>query len=95
MDDEKMTYLLDHNVNISTSLDGNELVHNFNRTFKEGNSFEKVSYWIRRINEEYVRRGLKISTDQYQKIGALLTVTKKTLPYYKEVIDAYVNLGLD
>lgn len=29
------------------------------------------------------------------KIGALLTVTKETLPKYKEIIDTYVDLGLD
>jgi sulfatase maturation enzyme AslB (radical SAM superfamily) len=34
MDDEKLDYLLEHNVHISTSLDGDEIVHNFNRTFE-------------------------------------------------------------
>jgi len=89
MDEEKLQYLLDHNVHISTSLDGDETTHNFNRTFKDGNSFEKVTYWIRKINAEYEKRGIR------NKVGALLTVTKKTLPRYKEVIDTYVNLGLD
>nr|MDD3720137.1 His-Xaa-Ser system radical SAM maturase HxsB [Candidatus Gracilibacteria bacterium] len=89
MDEEKLEYLLSHNVHISTSLDGDEETHNFNRTFKEGNSFDKVTYWIKRINEEYEKRGLN------QKVGALLTVTKKTLSRYKEVIDTYVDLGLD
>ena len=95
MDDEKMAFLLDNGVHISTSLDGNEMVHNFNRTFNEGNSFEQVTHWIKRINEEYVKRGVKNAVGEYQKVWALLTVTKKTLPYYKEVIDTYVELGLD
>lgn len=56
MDEEKMNYLIDHNVHISTSLDGDEVVHNSNRTYKDDNSFEKVTYWIRRINEEYKKR---------------------------------------
>lgn len=89
MDEEKMNYLLDHNVQISTSLDGDEVVHNYNRTFTEGNSYEKVTYWIKRINDEYKKRGIN------SKIWALLTVTKKSLPRYKEIIDAYVSLGLD
>ncbi|MDD3145118.1 MAG: His-Xaa-Ser system radical SAM maturase HxsB [Candidatus Gracilibacteria bacterium] len=89
MDDEKLEYLISHNVQISTSLDGDEDTHNFNRTFKEGNSFEKVSYWIKKINKEYENKGIKT------KVGALLTVTKKTLDRYKEVIDTYVSLGLD
>ena len=71
------------------------MVHNFNRTFNEGNSFEQVTHWIKRINEEYVKRGVKNAVGEYQKVWALLTVTKKTLPYYKEVIDTYVELGLD
>lgn len=89
MDEEKLAFLLDNWVQISTSLDGDEETHNFNRTFKDWNSFENVTYWIKRINEEYVKRWIDT------KVWALLTVTKKTLPKYKEVIDTYVNLGLD
>lgn len=89
MDEEKLTYLLDHNIQMSTSLDWDEETHNFNRTFKEGNSFELVTYWIKRINDEYEKRWLK------NKIWALLTVTKKTLSKYKEIIDTYVELWLD
>ncbi len=89
MDEEKLNYILDHNIHISTSLDWDEETHNFNRTFKDGNSFKQVTYWIKRINEEYEKRGIK------QKVWALLTVTKKTLSRYKEVIDTYVDLWLD
>ena len=89
MDEAKLAYLLDHNVQISTSLDWDEETHNFNRTFKEANSFEMVSYWIKRINDEYSKRWIE------WKIWALLTVTKKTLSRYKEVIDTYVSLWLE
>lgn len=89
MDDEKLEYLLENNVNISTSLDWDEEVHNFNRTFTGWNSFKEVVYWIKRINDEYKKRGIQ------NKVWALLTVTKKTLPKYKEVIDTYVSLWLD
>lgn len=89
MDDEKLAYILEHNIQISTSLDGDEETHNFNRTFKDGNSFEKVSYWIKKINDEYEKRGIDT------KVWALLTVTKKSLPKYKEIIDTYIALWLD
>ncbi len=89
MDDEKMNFLLDNNIWISTSLDWDEETHNFNRTFKEWNSFDKVIYWIKKINEEYKKRWID------SKVGALLTVTKKTLSKYKEVIDTYLSLWLD
>lgn len=29
------------------------------------------------------------------RIGALLTVTRETLPKYKQIIDTYIDLGLD
>lgn len=94
MDDEKLEFIMDNNIGLSTSLDGNEEIHNFNRTFKEGNSYQEVTSWIKKINDTYKERWLKDHAGEYQKIWALLTVTKKTLPYYKEVIDEYVNLWL-
>lgn len=89
MDDEKMQYILDNGIHISTSLDGDEETHNYNRTFKWGNSFKQVTGWIRKINAEYEKRGLR------NKVWALMTTTKKSLPRYKEIIDTYVSLGLD
>lgn len=89
MDDEKLDYIIKNNINVSTSLDWDEEVHNFNRTFKDWNSFEKVTYWINRINERYKSEWIKA------KVWALLTVTKKSLPKYKEIIDTYVSLWLD
>ncbi|MDD2566165.1 MAG: His-Xaa-Ser system radical SAM maturase HxsB [Candidatus Gracilibacteria bacterium] len=95
MDEEKLDYIINNGINISTSLDGDELLHNENRIFKNGNSFEKVTYWIRKINEEYEKRGIKNTVGEFNKIGALLTVTKNALPKYKEIIDTYIALGLD
>jgi len=50
MTDEKLQYLLEHKVSINTSLDGTSVVHNFNRTYKDGNSFDLATYWIKKIN---------------------------------------------
>jgi hypothetical protein len=33
-------------------------VHNFNRTFEDGNSFELVTNWIRKINKIYEEKGI-------------------------------------
>lgn len=99
MDEEKMKYLIAHNIHVSTSLDWDEETHNFNRTFKDWNSFENVTYWIKRINDEYEKIDWKDEDDfdwkVKRKVGALLTVTKKSLPRYKEIIDTYVWLWLD
>jgi uncharacterized protein len=88
MTEEKLSRLMEKNVGISTSLDGDEKNHNNNRTWFDGNSFDKVTYWIKRINEEYERR--KMET----RVWALLTVTKENLSYYKDLIDSYVGLWL-
>lgn len=89
MTEEKFQYILENNIWLSTSLDWDEETHNFNRTFNKGNSYEKVTYWIKRINDEYKKRGMQ------NRIGALTTVTRKTLPKYKELIDTYVGLWLN
>lgn len=95
MDNEKLDYIMNHNISISTSLDWDEEVHNYNRTFKNWNSFKKVTSWIKKINNIYKEKGINDFWWNPLKIWALLTVTKKTLSKYKEVIDTYVSLWLD
>lgn len=89
MDEEKLTWILDHAIDISTSLDGEEDIHNSQRIWAEGNSYEKVIYWIARIREERLRRGYSESA---ATIGALATWTKTSIKKYKENIDTYKNL---
>lgn len=88
MDEEKLQYLLDHRIGICTSLDGDKETHNWQRTYAEGDSYEKVSYWIKRIKEAHAERG------GTWWAPALLTLTRPALENYKKVIDAYVELGL-
>jgi His-Xaa-Ser system radical SAM maturase HxsB len=93
MDDEKLDYLLEHQIHISTSLDWDEIVHNFNRTYEKWNSFKEVTDWIKKINKKYEEKQILDWEEKPIKVWALLTVTRKTLDRYKEVIDAYINLG--
>lgn len=88
MTEEKLSWLLDRWVDICTSLDGDEITHNSNRLWKDWNSFEKVTYWMKRVDEEKQKRWM-------WKVWALLTVTRETLPKYKEIIDTYIKLGLE
>jgi len=92
MDEEKMKFLMDNEVNFSTSLDGDEETHNYNRIYLEGNSFQNVVKWIKRINQEYQKR-YKGKKKNYYRVGALITVTKKTLEKYKSIIGIYLDLG--
>ena len=86
--EKKLKWLLDNNVDICTSLDWDQITHNSNRAWYDGDSFEKVTYWMKRVDEEKQKRGMG-------KIWALLTVTKETLPKYKQIIDTYISLWLD
>lgn len=88
MTEEKLEWLLDRWVNICTSLDGDKVIHNSNRTWYDWDSFDKVSYWIKRVNDEMQSRGM-------WNIWALLTTTKETLSRSKEIVDAYVDLWLN
>ena len=90
MDDEKLGQLIDRRVQICTSLDGPEPIHNKNRFFAHGSSFEAATRWIRRINDEYEARGL--DTTLY-RVEALPTVTRAALPQWKELVDTYVASG--
>ena len=82
--DEILDFLVEHQFEISTSIDGNELVHNHNRPFADGKpTFDKVLSSIKKIRE----RGLHV--------GAIETTTKYSLKYPKEIVQTYVDLGFD
>ena len=88
MTEDKLTWLLDHWVDICTSLDGDKKTHNWQRVWKDGDSYDNVTHWIARINEENEKRWRK-----WYKIGALATWTKPGLKNYKNIIDSYISLG--
>lgn len=93
MDNEKMKYLIDNKVEICTSLDGPEWIHNKNRPLPSTGA--KTSYyytkkWVKLINDYYKKRKMK-----GVQVNALLTVTNRSLAYWKQIIDEYLKLGFD
>ncbi|MFC1598923.1 His-Xaa-Ser system radical SAM maturase HxsB, partial [Patescibacteria group bacterium] len=92
LDDPKMKFLMDNEVNFCTSLDGDEDTHNFNRGYSNGNSYLETVKWIKKINNAYKKKysGKK---KNYYRASALITVSQKTLKNYKKVIDTYFDLG--
>ena len=88
MTEEKLQFLIENKVWICTSMDWDKETHNWQRTFKDGDSYELVSYWIKRSNDVYKKTGSNY------RVWALLTLTKPALKHYKKIIDAYVELWL-
>ncbi|AFM27726.1 His-Xaa-Ser system radical SAM maturase HxsB [Desulfomonile tiedjei] len=77
-------YLKKHGVMISTSLDGPQHIHDLHRTMRDGNS----SYNIFKQKLEDARLVMG-----NQKISALMTTTKDSLPNLEQIIDEYVSQG--
>jgi len=83
--DEILEYLNEHSILISTSLDGPEELHNRNRP-RPGNDSHAIT--IRNIE----RARDVLGSD---RVSAIMTTTKKSLNYPKEIIDEYVLRGFD
>jgi len=90
MDEEKLAYLLDRRVQVCTSIDGPKLVHNRQRRLPSGDAYDAAAKWIARLNDAYAQA--RLDPEVYHVEG-LLTVTRETLEYSRQVIDTYVELG--
>ncbi|MEF3280836.1 MAG: His-Xaa-Ser system radical SAM maturase HxsB [Elusimicrobiota bacterium] len=91
MDDDKLKFLLLNNVSICTSLDGPEKIHNANRPYNGGSSYQKTIYWLKKIKKlvDSRSKGEKDSLPQ-----ALMTTTKFSLSNPQAIIEEYLNLGI-
>ncbi len=89
-DEEKLEYLVAHKVQICTSIDGPEHLHDKQRKLPKLSAHKAATHWIKRLNDEYARIGLDPTL---YHVEALLTTTRDTLPAWKDVVDTYVSLG--
>lgn len=81
--DEKLNYLAEHKVSVSTSMDGPKYVHDFNRRYR-GNA---SSY-------DYMETGLEKLRGKGISSGAIETTTRYSLSYPEEIVDSYYEHGL-
>lgn len=82
--DEILDYLVEHKFGISTSIDGPQCVHDWNRPFKDGSgTYEKAVSSIKKMQERGIR------------VGAIQTTTKTSLKYPREIVRAYKELGFE
>jgi His-Xaa-Ser system radical SAM maturase HxsB len=83
--DEVLNFCVEHNICLSTSLDGSEQLHNTNRPRPDKNGYQLTIDGIKKAQSVLGR----------DKIGALMTTTEKSLPHVKSIIDTYLENNLD
>lgn len=82
--DEMLDFFADHNVYLSTSLDGPDWIHNANRPNNTRNSYAQTIAGIERA-----RAALG-----HERVNALATITRKSLAHPKDIVDEYARLGM-
>jgi His-Xaa-Ser system radical SAM maturase HxsB len=90
MDEEKLAWLVENKIQICTSIDGPEHLHDKQRKLPSLSAHKAATHWIKRINDAYREMGLD---ETLYHVEALLTTTMETLPQWKDVVDTYVSLG--
>ena len=83
LSDEMLDYCREHEIFISTSLDGPRALHNQNRPRPGGDSHQLAETGIRRVREAL----------GHDRVAALMTTTAASLPFPREIVDEYVRLG--
>ena len=84
LDEEKAAFFQKNKIfDLCTSLDGPKEVHDKNRPLAKKSSFEQTVHWIKALKKDY----------GFRHLGALCTVTKNSLPFAKEIVDTYLELG--
>ncbi|MBU1102914.1 His-Xaa-Ser system radical SAM maturase HxsB [Patescibacteria group bacterium] len=90
LDEKKLKFLLNEEIDICCSFDGPAKVHNKNRICLNGtNSHGVVVGQIKKIRQAVKDRGRAGS------LNALVTVSRLSLPYGREIIDEYIKRGFN
>jgi uncharacterized protein len=85
VDREMLNFCQEHEINISTSLDGPRDLHNANRPRPGHDSYEKTISGIRLVRELLGRN----------KVSALMTTTAASLGRVKDIVDEYLSQDFD
>lgn len=80
LDDTAIELAREHDILISTSLDGPEDLHNRNRPRPGGDSYRRTIDGINRVRRELGR----------DKVGALMTTTAASLERARDIVDEYI-----
>jgi len=83
LSDDMLPFIKEHNIMISSSLDGPAFIHNQNRHRPQRNSYEVTIQGLEKCREA-------LGEDN---ISALLTTTNLSLDYPNDIVDEYVRQG--
>lgn len=81
--DEMIEFFLENEVSICTSIDGDRVLQNINRPYKNADSYKETVNKIKKLKEKQI------------KVNAIETTTKHSLDKYKEIVDEYIKLELE
>ena len=84
LSDDILDFCGQHDIYVSTSLDGPADLHNQNRPRPDGDSWERAVDGIRRVREA-------LGAD---RISALMTTSRASLDRAKDIVDCYLEQGL-
>ncbi len=84
LEDSHLDFFKEHNVQISSSLDGPDFIHDRNRPMNRGGSHATVVKNIRRAQEALGR----------QSVSCLMTTTRASLKYPREIVDEYIRMDM-
>jgi len=92
VDEEKLKFLIDKKVNICTSLDGPKEIHDKQRIYLNGSSYDATMYWLKEAIKMINNSSSKERVDYLP--SALMTTTRYSLTKHVEIINEYLKLGL-
>jgi len=84
LSNDHLDFIKDHEIKVSTSLDGPEYIHDKNRPFGRKSSYNTVVANLKKAQEALGKH----------YVSALMTTTKNSLGFSKEIVDEYIKLGL-
>lgn len=97
IDDEKLAYFFREDVSISCSFDGPDFVHNKNRIYLDGKggSHKVLIKNIKKVQSAIQQERNRKKGKFVDQMNAILTTTRFSLPYPKEIIDEYRSSGFN